>query len=236
MIPAGFQKNSFIDYPGKISCVVFLSGCNFKCPYCHNPELVAPGRAQKEALSGAPSLDDIFDFLKKRKGFTDGVVVTGGEPTLNDGILRFMEEVKNLGFSVKLDTNGSRPSLLEEIINRSIADYVAMDIKTDPFSYAPSFIEKCAPETILKSISIIMSSAADYEFRTTCVKPFVDPDIMKNICERINGAKRYCLQKFSPTNVLDPGFFEEGGSPCDDDDMEVLRDIAAQHVQACTIR
>jgi pyruvate formate lyase activating enzyme len=236
MIPAGFQKNSFIDYPGKISCVIFFSGCNFKCPYCHNPELVMPGLAPKEAHSGAPSLDDIFDFLKKRKGFTDGVVITGGEPTLHDGIIRLMGDVKQLGFSVKLDTNGSRPSMLEEIISLSIVDYVAMDIKTDPFSYSPSFIERYAPETTLKSIDIIMSSAVGYEFRTTCVKPFVDPDIMENICEHIDGAKRYCLQKFSPTKVLDPGFFEAGGSPCGEGDMEVLRDIAAKHVQECTIR
>ena len=183
-----------------------------------------------------PSSPRLTNILKKRKGFTDGVVITGGEPTLHDGILRFMGEVKNLGFSVKLDTNGSRPSLLEEIISRSIADYVAMDIKTDPFSYSPFFIERYAPETILKSINIIMSSGVDYEFRTTCVKPFVDPDIIESICEHIAGAKRYCLQKFSSTNVLDPGFFEAGGSPCGDDDMEALRDIAAKHVQECIIR
>ena len=236
MIPAGFQKNSFIDYPGKISCVVFVSGCNFKCPYCHNPELAAPELAAKDASSSPLSLDDIFDFLNKRKGFTDGVVITGGEPTLCESVLEFMEKVKNLGYKVKLDTNGSRPSFLKKLIGLSVVDYVAMDIKTDPFNYAPFFIEKYNPEDILKSIHLIMASAKDYEFRTTCVKPFVDQDIIRNICEHIKGAKRYCLQKFSPTNVLDPDFFKASGSPCDDKDLETLGAIAVESVQECIVR
>ena len=111
-----------------------------------------------------------------------------------------------------------------------------MDIKTDPFNYSPSFIERYAPEDILKSIEIIMASEKDYEFRTTCVKPFVDSDIMETICKHINGAKRYCLQKFSPTNVLDPDFFKASGSPCDDEDLDILRDIAAEHVEECIVR
>lgn len=231
MIPAGFQKNSFIDYPGKISCVVFVSGCNFKCPYCHNPEL-AKGNTPSSSLT----VDDIFDFLEKRKSFMEGVVITGGEPTLHESILPFLKEVKNLGYQVKLDTNGSRPSFLKELIDLSVVDYVAMDIKTDPFSYAPFFIDRYTPEDILRSIRIIMTSAKDYEFRTTCVKPFVDPDVMIKICEHIKDAKRYCLQKFSPTDVLDPDFFKTSGSPCDDEDLETLRTIAIESVQECIVR
>jgi pyruvate formate lyase activating enzyme len=231
MIPAGFQKNSFIDYPGKISCVVFVSGCNFKCPYCHNPDLVT-GKLPPSSLT----IDDIFDFLKERKGFTDGVVITGGEPTLHESILQFCREVKSLGYQVKLDTNGTRPSFLKKLIDLSVVDYVAMDIKTDPSSYTPFFIERYAPEDILRSIRIIMTSAKDYEFRTTCVKPFVDPDIMIKICELIKDAKRYCLQKCNPTDVLDPDFFKTGGSPCEDKDLETLRTIAIESVQECIVR
>lgn len=231
MIPAGLQKNSFIDYPGKISCVVFVSGCNFKCPYCHNPEL-AKGNIPSPSLT----IDDILDFLNERKGFTDGVVITGGEPTLHESILQFCRDIKNLGYQVKLDTNGSRPSFLKKLIDLSVVDYVAMDIKTDPFSYAPFFIDRYTPEDIVRSIRIIMTSAKDYEFRTTCVKPFVDPDIMIKICEHIKGAKRYCLQKFNPTDVLNPDFFKTSGSPCSDKDLEALRTIAMKNVLECIVR
>jgi len=231
MTPAGFQKNSFIDYPGKISCVVFVSGCNFRCPYCHNPELV-----RGESPPSSLTRDSIFTFLEQRKGFIDGVVITGGEPTLHDGILQFCREVKNLGYQVKLDTNGSNPDLLKKLIDLAVIDYVAMDIKTDPYHYAPLIAKNIAPEDILSSIRIIMESAPDYEFRTTCVKPIVSADIIKKICEYIKEAKLYCLQQCHTTDVLNPEFFKKSGSAYSDEDLEALKNIALENVHECIVR
>jgi len=133
MIIGGLHKNSLIDYPGKISCVIFLSGCNFDCPYCHNPEL-AKGRSLS---TGYLSEDLIFDFLGSRKGFLDGVVVSGGEPTLQKGLISFCEKIRLMDYPVKLDTNGSRPEVIKKLIDEDLVNYIAMDIKTDPSHYTP---------------------------------------------------------------------------------------------------
>ena len=129
----GLQKNSLIDYPGKVSCVLFLSGCNFDCPYCHNPDLV------RGSLSCHPFLDEkaVYEFLKRRKRFLDGVVISGGEPTLNKNLFRLCEKIKQIGYPLKLDTNGSQPQVIKRLINEGLVDYIAMDIKTDPLHYSP---------------------------------------------------------------------------------------------------
>ena len=158
----GLQKSSLIDFPGKVSCVLFFSGCNFDCPYCHNPDLVNG--------SGEPASFDeksVHGFLEKRKGLLDGVVISGGEPTLQSDLVSLCEKVKRMGYSVKLDTNGSRPQALKRLIKDGLLDYIAMDIKTDPACYSPFTRGETHPDDIFSSIGIIMDSGLAYEFRTT---------------------------------------------------------------------
>lgn len=230
MIFGGIQKNSLIDYPGKISCVLFLSGCNFACPYCHNPELAKnnPSVFLKE--------NEIYTFLESRKGFLDGVVISGGEPTIHDNIESVCKNIKALGYPVKLDTNGSNPSVIKNLIDAGLVDYIAMDIKTDPALY--SFFVKygCESADILSSIQTIMNSAIDYEFRTTCVKPFINAPVIEKISSIINGADLYVLQLFQNKNVLDPDFFAAEDCGFSEDELLELQAAAEPFVGECIIR
>ena len=154
MIFGGIQKSSLIDFPGKVACVLFLSGCNFRCPYCHNPELVLGKPA------AVPSLEEdaVFAMLETRRGFLDGVVISGGEPTLDPGLPTLCKTIRGMGFSVKLDTNGSRPYVLSRLMEDGLIDYVAMDLKTVPDQYAPHFWKNGRPADILKSIQLILTA------------------------------------------------------------------------------
>jgi len=189
MYIGGLQKSSLIDYPGKLSSVIFFSGCNFDCPYCHNPEL-ARGCA---TCPGDLTIANICDFLKQRQGFLDGVVVSGGEPTLQNDLADFCKRVKGFGYPLKLDTNGSRPRVLEHLIDEKLVDYVAMDLKTDPVLYKSYIKSDCGPDPILASIRILMESGIDYEFRTTCVKPIVTLETIENMSHLIQGARLCAL-------------------------------------------
>lgn len=200
----GFQKVSLIDYPGRISAVVFTQGCNFRCPFCHNPELVDPERFD-ELIPAA----EILSFLKKRKGRLDAVVITGGEPTLLPPLIPFLIDLKEMGYRTKLDTNGSRPDRLEDALARNLLDYVAMDIKAPLERYREVTRAETNPEQIRKSIALIMNSGIDYEFRTTAVKSLLSAADLDQIGRLIPGAKRFVLQKFVPTKTLDAGFLSE---------------------------
>ncbi len=232
MIIGGLHKNSLIDYPGKISCVIFLSGCNFDCPYCHNPEL-AKGRSLG---SDFLSEDLIFDFLGSRKGFLDGVVISGGEPTLQNGLISFCKKIRLMGYPVKLDTNGSRPEVISKLIDEGLINYIAMDIKTDPSHYTPLIKNNCSLDKILSSIRIIMESEIDYEFRTTCIKSLVDEETVEIISHLINGSKLYALQQFSKTDVLHPEFFKDNTDIYQDDELMQLKSVANQWVNKCIVR
>jgi pyruvate formate lyase activating enzyme len=226
------QKNSLIDYPGKISCVIFLSGCNFNCPYCHNPEL-AKGNPD------CPSwLEDrtLYDFLEGRRGLLDGVVISGGEPTLQEDLFTLCEKVKQMGYPVKLDTNGSRPKTIKRLIDEGLVDYIAMDIKTDPFHYAPLIKKDCNPINLLLSIQIIMDSSLPYEFRTTCVKPIVNELAVEKILKIIKGARLYALQAFHDTGVLQPDFFRDNETFYDQGELMSLKSMADTWVQECIVR
>ncbi len=228
----GLQKNSMIDFPGKISCVLFLAGCNFNCPYCHNPELA---KGCMDCLN-FPSESNFYDFLEKRRGFLDGVVISGGEPTLQKDLISLCEKIKTMGYPVKVDTNGSRPRVIKGLIEKGLVDYIAMDIKTDPLHYL-SFIKRdCSPGDIVSSIRIIMESGLGYEFKTTCIKPLVSEEVVRNICHIIQGADLYALQQFRNTEVLHPEFFK--GSDCSYDDRELIRfrAIAEPWVRECIVR
>jgi pyruvate formate lyase activating enzyme len=228
----GIQKNSLIDYPGKLSSVIFCSGCNLDCPYCHNPGLVGGHSNCPNDLN----IGVIFDFLDQRRGFLDGVVVSGGEPTLQPDLLDLCRKIKNLGFPVKLDTNGSRPQVLQGLIREGLLDYIAMDLKTDPVLYRAYIKPDCQPDPIVASVALIMASGIDYEFRTTCVKPIVTPRTIENILGLIKGARRYALQRFRNSGVLHPEFFQDGNCEYSRDEMLQLQALAEQTVDECIIR
>lgn len=233
MIFGGLQKNSFIDYPGKVSCVLFLSGCNFNCPYCHNPDLA------KGCLKCPHFLKEnkVYDFLEKRRGFLDGVVISGGEPTLHEADLFLLcEKIKNMGYPVKVDTNGSRPDVIKGLIRKGLVDYLAMDIKTDPFHYSPLIKKECNHKHILSSIRIIMESGLPYEFKTTCIKPLVDKQVVRNICAIIQGAMFYALQQFHDTEVLQPEFFRKNIYTYTANELLQLKSVAEPWVEACIVR
>ncbi len=226
----GIQKNSLIDYPGKISCVLFLSGCNFTCPYCHNPDLVR---------NTSPVLleeTEVYRFLESRRTFLDGVVVSGGEPTLYPGLKSLLKKIKEIGYPLKLDTNGSNPSVIKNLIDEGLVDYIAMDIKTDPALYFFFAKYGCEPADILSSIKIIMDSGIDYEFRTTCVKPFISRPVIEKISSIIKGAKLYVLQHFQNKNVLDPDFFAAEDCGFSEDALLELKAAAEPFVENCIIR
>jgi pyruvate formate lyase activating enzyme len=228
----GLQKNSLIDYPGKLSCVVFLAGCNFACPYCHNPGLVtdpAPG-------NGALTCAQLFAFLQERRGFLDGVVISGGEPTLHADLSELCRQIKAMGFAIKLDTNGSRPQIVQQLIRAGLVDYIAMDIKTAPVAYAAFICAQPCAEAIPAAIGIVMTSGLPCEFRTTCVKPIVTESIIEEISRLIEGADRYVLQRAQSKRVLKPEFFSDSGQVCSERELQAYQAIAAKRVTHCLIR
>lgn len=228
----GLQKQSFIDYPGKMSCVVFLSGCNFACPYCHNPELTGKPGSCGEALPPA----ELFGFLNERRGFLEGVVVSGGEPTLHEELPAFLSCIKALGYPIKLDTNGSRPEMLARVIREGLVDYVAMDLKADPERYPECLCEQARGADIRRSMRLLLESAIDYEFRTTCARPFISPEIVERIARCIQGCRRYALQPVRLGRVLRPGFFEGLDAAFSPEEMRHFHESAAPWVRECVLR
>ncbi len=241
MTLGGIQKSSMIDYPGKISCILFLSGCNFNCPYCHNPKLAkgctdCPHSPIKDVGEKFLKEKNIYDFLEKRKDFLDGVVISGGEPTLQKDLVSLCQRIKAMGYPVKVDTNGSRPLVIKGLIEMKLVDYIAMDIKTDPFHYSPLIKKDCNPQDILSSIRIIMTSGLPYEFKTTCIKPLVNAQVVENISRIIQGADMYALQQFHHTEVLHPEFFQKDEQNYTQDELTRLKSIAETRVQKCILR
>ncbi|MDO9585806.1 MAG: anaerobic ribonucleoside-triphosphate reductase activating protein, partial [Syntrophales bacterium] len=189
---------------GKISATVFTQGCNFRCPYCHNPELVDPERYQ-ECLPE----DEIFSYLKKRRGKLEAVTITGGEPTIQNDLLSFAQRVRAMGYLVKVDTNGSKPGALEELIRHKLPDYIAMDIKAPLAKYAAVTRAPVKGETIRQSIEIIKASGINCEFRTTVVKSQLEEADILAIGALIKNAPLYVLQRYVPTKPLDEKFLSE---------------------------
>ena len=228
MIFGGLEKCTLIDYPGKVACMVYTIGCNFRCPYCHNPELV------DETVETKITEKEILDFLKKRKGMLDGLVITGGEPTMHNDLLRFMKKVKGLGFLIKLDSNGTRPDMIKEAIRKKLVDYIAMDIKSTMSKYSQTVARPVDVAAIRKSIAILKTSGIPYEFRTTVIKALIAPEDFHEIGREIRGADRYFLQKFIPTKILNPQFKKK--VTYSDDEFGSFQEIMNTYVTFCGIR
>ena len=206
MIIAGLQKTTLIDYPDKIACVVFLAGCNFRCPWCYSSELVLPLKIVKQPRI---SEQEFFNFLNQRKGLLDGVVICGGEPTINKELPKFIEKIKSLGFFVKLDTNGSSPAMLKDLVNSRLVDYVAMDIKSSPNNpiYKDILCEGINFSDIEESVSFLKNSSIDFEFRTTAVNSIHKEGEFLEIANWIGGKNiKYYLQNFRAEKTIDPEF------------------------------
>jgi pyruvate formate lyase activating enzyme len=230
MVFGGIQKSTLIDYPGKVASVLFFSGCNFHCPYCHNPEL-AKGMAVEQWPEQAA-----YDFLQKRKGFLGGVVISGGEPSLHPDLIRVCRTIRQMGYPIKLDTNGSRPDVLEKLISGRLVDYVAMDIKTLPEKYTQYIQKDCNTEALTSSIQLIKTSGLSHEFRTTCVRPLTDQHIVEKIGGLIQGADLYVLQQFRLSRVLNPDFFKENDYRISESELQAYQVIAEKWVKSCKIR
>ena len=229
MIFGGLEKCTLIDYPNVIACMVYTIGCNFRCPYCHNPELV------DETVENTLTESDFFDFLDSRKKFLDGVVITGGEPTMHgENLLHFMKEVKGRGFKVKLDSNGTNPHILRRAFEDGLVDYIAMDIKSPLHKYSQTVSRPVNVGAIRESIELIMSSGIEYEFRTTIVKALLSPVDIEEIGKEIAGAKKYFLQKFIPTKLLNPQFLRK--VTYTDHEFRQFQLIMQNYVTHCGIR
>ena len=225
---SGLQKLTLLDFPDRTACTVFLGGCNFRCPFCHNSSLVL-GAGEGENIPE----EEFFAFLKSRKSRLDGVAITGGEPLISDETEIFIEKIKSMGYAVKLDTNGAFPERLRRLIGKGLVDYVAMDIKNSPHKYAKTIGLPSAPlGKIEESIRILMSGKVGFEFRTTLVKGFHTEDDIETIGKWISGAERWYLQAFK-----DSGDLISGGL-CGFERDEYLRflDIARRFVPNAQLR
>ena len=226
---AGLMKMTLLDYPGQVACTVFTSGCNFRCPFCHNASLVLPERSNGEEYSE----EDFFAFLTKRANILDGVCISGGEPLLHKDITTFIRRIKAMGFKVKLDTNGSDPDALRVLLDEGIVDFVAMDIKNSPEEYAVTCGLMNAPvEDVGESIRLLLSGRVPFEFRTTVVDELHDEKRMRKLAQWISGAPRYFLQAYTDTDDV----IEKGYHTCSEQKMNDILRAVAEFVPAVEIR
>jgi len=200
----GYIPSSLLDYPEKIVSVVWLSGCNFRCPYCFNVEIVNNSNKLRKIEA-----EEIFNHLESRKKWLDGICITGGEPTLHKGLFDFISKIKQMGFLVKLDTNGTDPEVIKKLIEAKLIDYIAMDIKAPLKEYKKTVKRDVGLEKIQDSIDLIRNSGIEYEFRTTVVPKFFDEKVALAIGNWLKGSKKYCLQQFRPEKTLDKNLQKE---------------------------
>lgn len=228
MVIQGLQKLTLLDYPGKTACTVFTGGCNFRCPFCHNSDLVLNVDRMQMI-----SEDEVLSFLKKRRGILDGVCVTGGEPLVQKDVESFLKKVKDMGFLVKLDTNGSFPDRLKKIVENHLVDYVAMDIKNSKEKYAKTIgIKGYDCSEIEKSVDFLMEGRVEYEFRTTVVREFHEAEDLRKISEWIKGAEHYYLQQFVDSGNL----IEEGLHGYTKEEMEELLKVVKEQAENADVR
>ena len=226
----GWQPCSLIDFPGKISVIVFTEGCSFRCPFCHNPGLVLPEKQSPPRLTEK----EIFDFLRKRTGKLDGVVISGGEPTIHAGLPLFIKTIKEMGFSVKLDTNGSQPHVIERLLADGFVDYWAMDRKASLARYHLLAGVPIDPSVIVRSSQLIMAGAVEYEFRTTVIRELHSPEEIEQIGKELSGAHRLILQQFRPAVTLDPTL--STATTYTNEEMERLCNTIRPYINECSWR
>jgi len=232
MLYGGLQACSLIDFPGRVSCVLFFSGCNFACPYCHNPDL-----ASGLVPEGFHMDEQAFlQFLEARRNLLDGVVLCGGEPTLQGGLEDLCRDIKSMGFSVKLDTNGGRSAVLARLLEKNLIDYIAMDVKTLPERYPLYLGTETGGTAVAESIPMIIGSGVDHEFRTTCVRPIVDLGVVATIAGLLEGANLYVLQKARRGRSLDPTFFDREDRCIPESELVRFKKTAESRVGKCIIR
>lgn len=227
---AGLQKTSLIEFPERISCIVFVQGCNLRCPYCHNPELVLP-----EKYSPLLDTTEITGFLERRKKYLEGVVITGGEPCLEgEGLVSFARQLKAMGYRVKIDTNGTFPDVIKKVIADNLVDYIAMDVKGPLKKYEQVVGANIDVRDVEESISIIKNSGLGYEFRTTVVKELLEIKDFEDIGVLLKGAKLHYLQRFIPSKTVAPTALSF--HTYSDEEFEVIRNIMLKYVRECYVR
>lgn len=225
----GLQKTSLIDYAPHVASVIFLKGCNFRCPYCQNPDLVL----DSAELPTMPE-EEILNFLEKRKKWIDGVCISGGEPTIQKDLPVFVEKIKKLGLKVKLDTNGSSPQMLKELIDKKLVDHISMDIKAPIEKYVDVIKIKININDIKESVDIIKKSDIDYEFRTTVVPTITKEEDIKKIGEWLKGSERFFIQQFRPNTCLDKNF--ESIKPYTKQELQKLMILAEPYFEFVGMR
>jgi len=224
----GFNKTTLLDYPGHLASTIFLGGCNFRCPFCHNASLVLTPADQPTIPE-----EEVFNTLKKRKGIIEGVCITGGEPTLYPGLVDFIKKIKDMGLLVKLDTNGNNPKMLKELVTQNSIDYVAMDIKNSKDKYAlSSGIDFFDTTRVSESVLFLLSSDIDYEFRTTIVKEHHTIEDMVSIGRWIQGAKEYFLQAYKDSGDT----ISQGLSSCSKSELNEFREVLLPYIKTVGIR
>jgi len=224
----GLQTLTLLDYPGKVACTVFTGGCNFRCPFCHNGGIVLNPGAE-------PSIPEekVFDLLKKRRGVLEGVCITGGEPTLWKGLWDFAKEIKAMGYSVKLDTNGTNPELMHKLILAGVVDYVAMDIKNSPDKYGETIgVKGFNLQPVKDSVRLLMQGTAGYEFRTTVVKGMHTPQDIVEIGKWIQGAQKYFIQPYRDSDLV----IDRSCERHSDEELGALLAAAREYVPAAELR
>jgi len=225
----GLQRISLIDYPGMICAIVFLEGCNFRCPYCHNPALVDPCLFRTSVKES-----DVLEFLKTRKGKLDAVSITGGEPTMQANLPAFIRKIRRMGFAVKLDTNGSHPHVIKNLLTENLLDYIAMDVKAPFVKYKEIVNAHVNIDLIRESIDLILRSKIPCEFRTTIIDSQLDEADVQKIADLISGADHYVLQKFAPTKTLDNKFLKE--KSWSDERFQNLKMLLGEKIPSVIIR
>ena len=224
----GLEKLSLVDYDGHTAATVFTGGCNFRCPYCHNGALVELDKTTVQLPE-----NEVLEYLNKRKGLLDGLAVTGGEPTLEKGLEEFLVKVKELGYDIKLDSNGTHPEVLAHLIDKKLVDYIAMDIKNSPEKYPLTVGKKNLDlEPIKKSVELLLQNKVGYEFRTTVVRQFHDVSDFEKIGEFIKGAEKYFIQKFRDRG----GCLEDGFSEIPEEEAEVFIEKIKPFVKNASLR
>jgi pyruvate formate lyase activating enzyme len=225
----GLQRISLIDYPGYLCAIVFSEGCNFRCPYCHNPELVDPC-----LFRTCIQENDVIEFLETRKGKLDAVSITGGEPTIQPHLTSFIRQIKQMGFAVKMDTNGSHPQIIKNLLSENLLDYIAMDVKAPLDKYKKVVKAQVHADFIQESIKLILKAKIPYEFRTTIVESQLDETDVQKIAGLISGTDHYALQKFVPTKTLNNKFLKE--KSWSDERFQSIKILLEREISSVVVR